>query len=62
LCPPLAAAQVVRPDPAGIAAVERANKTLTPAQAFVTSEELTRKADTPILKNIQAIDTRFSRQ
>jgi hypothetical protein len=34
LCPPLAAAPVVPPDAAEVAAVERANATLTPAQAF----------------------------
>jgi len=34
MCPPLNAAQVARPDPAEVAAVERANATLSPAQAF----------------------------
>jgi hypothetical protein len=33
-CPLLGAAQVARPDPAEVAAVERANETLSPAQAF----------------------------
>jgi len=34
LIPLLAAAQVVRPDPAGVAEIERKNETLSPAQAF----------------------------
>lgn len=34
LCPLIAAGQVIRPDPAEVAAVERANATLSPAQAF----------------------------
>lgn len=34
LCSTLAAAPVVRPDPAAVATVERANETLSPAQAF----------------------------
>ena len=38
LCPLLAAAQVVRPDPAEVAAVERANETLSPTQAFENLE------------------------
>lgn len=38
LCPPLAAAPVARPDPAEAAAVERANETLSPAQAFTNLE------------------------
>jgi hypothetical protein len=38
LCPSLATAQVVRPDPADIAVVERANATLSPAQAFQNLE------------------------
>ena len=37
-CPPLAAAPVVRPDPAAMAAVERANETLSPTQAFANLE------------------------
>ena len=41
LIPLPAAAQVVRPDPAGVAAVERTNETLSPAQAF---EKLDAKA------------------
>ena len=36
--PLLVAAQVVRPDPAEVAAVERANETLSPAQAFENLE------------------------
>ena len=38
LCPLLAAAQVVRPDPAEVAVVERANETLSPAQALANLE------------------------
>ncbi|MBN1343393.1 MAG: hypothetical protein JXQ73_11970 [Phycisphaerae bacterium] len=38
MCPLLAAAQVVRPDSAGVAAVELANETLSPAQAFENLE------------------------
>lgn len=38
LCPPLAAAPVVRPDPAEVAAVERANETLSPTQALKNLE------------------------
>ncbi len=38
LFPLLAAAQVVRPDAAGVAAVERANETLSPEQAFENIE------------------------
>ena len=38
LYPLLAAAQVVRPDPAEVAAVERANETLSPTQAFENLE------------------------
>jgi hypothetical protein len=38
LCPLLAAAQVVRQDEAEVAAVERANATLSPAQAFASLE------------------------
>ena len=38
LCPLFAAAQVVRPDPAGVAAVERANETLSPEKAFENLE------------------------
>ncbi len=38
LCPLLAAVPVVRPDPAKVAAVERANATLSPTQAFANLE------------------------
>ncbi len=38
LCSTLAAAPVVRPDPAAVAPVERANETLSPAQAFANLE------------------------
>ena len=38
LYPALAAAQVVRPDPAEVAVVERANESLSPAQALENLE------------------------
>ncbi len=41
LCPLFAKAQVVRPDPAGVAAIERAKETVLPEEAFENLETKT---------------------